>query len=80
MSETTNPSVVAQPVRLLRIEDVADRLLVSVKTVRRLVSSGQLEAVRIGGAVRFTDGAVERFIASVSTYRGKRRKANESRA
>lgn len=52
--------------RLLRFDDVADRLSVSPKTVRRLVAAGQLEAVQIGAAVRFSEAAVERFISSAS--------------
>jgi excisionase family DNA binding protein len=37
---------------LLTVEQVAGRLTVSERTVRRLISSGQLKTVRIGRAVR----------------------------
>jgi len=79
MSEA-GPSAVPQHRRLLRIEDVADRLAVSTKTVRRMVASGQLEAVHIGAAVRFTEAAVERFITSVSKHRAKLRNPDKTKA
>jgi len=37
---------------LLTVPEVADRLRVSVKTVRRRIESGELPAVRIGTGIR----------------------------
>jgi excisionase family DNA binding protein len=47
---------------LLRVRDVAERLSVSEPTVRRLVSSGELRRVRLGGSVRFRPQDVEALI------------------
>ena len=66
--------------RLLRVEDVADRLAVSLKTIRRLVASGRLEAVHIGAAVRFTAAELERFITAASRRRSKPVNSNSSKA
>jgi excisionase family DNA binding protein len=53
---------VAEPQRhvgaLLPYEEVASRLKVSEKTVRRLVEAGELERVRIGSSVRITPESV----------------------
>jgi excisionase family DNA binding protein len=49
---------------LLSIADVSKLLAVSVITVRRKVSSGELPCVRLtkGGPLRFTLADIERFI------------------
>lgn len=49
---------------LLEIKEVAKLLAVSVITVRRKVSAGELPCVRLtkGGPLRFTLADVERFI------------------
>jgi len=49
---------------LLSIAEVSKLLAVSVITVRRKVSSGELPCVRLtkGGPLRFTQADVERFI------------------
>jgi excisionase family DNA binding protein len=41
-----------QDAPLLSVPEVAERLAVSSSTVRRLIASGSLPAVRIGGQVR----------------------------
>jgi excisionase family DNA binding protein len=46
------------PPRLLTTADVATRLQVSVKTVRRLISVGSLATLRIGRSVRVTEEAL----------------------
>lgn len=50
------------PGKLLRREDVADYLGVSLRFVDELVSRGELVPVRIGRNVRFHPGAVEAFV------------------
>jgi excisionase family DNA binding protein len=49
--------------RLLTVADVAAALNVSTKTVRRLISSGRVESVRVGRSVRVSVEALERFLA-----------------
>jgi excisionase family DNA binding protein len=49
--------------RLLRIEDVADRLAVSRSMAWKLVSIGELRSLRIGRAVRVRPEDLETYIA-----------------
>jgi len=49
---------------LLPISDTADWLGVSRQTVRRLVASGLLPVVRVGGQLRFEPDAIEAYIAA----------------
>ena len=49
--------------RLVSIGDAADALTVSTRTVRRYISDGQLEAVRLGRkTLRSKVDSIERFI------------------
>lgn len=53
--------------RLLRVDDVAERLQCSTKSVRRSISNGDLEAVRIGPAgrsIRVTEQAFAVYLAT----------------
>jgi excisionase family DNA binding protein len=50
--------------RLLRIEDVADRLAVSRSMAWKLVTYGQLPSVRIGRAVRVRPVDLEAYVAN----------------
>jgi excisionase family DNA binding protein len=43
-------------IRFLTITEVAERLHVSVRTVRRWIDAGDLVAHRIGGIVRIAEG------------------------
>lgn len=47
---------------LLRARDVAERLSISASAVYRLAETGELPCVRIGGAVRFEQADVDRYI------------------
>ncbi len=49
--------------RLLRIEDIADRLAVSRSMAWKLVTYGQIPSVRIGRAVRVRPADLEAYIA-----------------
>ena len=51
-----------RPERLLRINDVADRLAVSRDTVYRLVRSGELVALRVGERLRFRVSDLEDYL------------------
>lgn len=51
------------PARLLRIEEVADRLSVSRSMAWKLIAYGQVRSVRIGRAVRVRPADLEAYIA-----------------
>lgn len=47
---------------LLTVAEVATYLQVSIRTVRRLIASGELEVVRIGRAVRVSEEALNTLL------------------
>jgi excisionase family DNA binding protein len=47
----------------LTIEEVADRLRMHQRTIRRLIKSGKLRAHRIGGCIRINVEDLAAFIA-----------------
>lgn len=55
--------------KLLTKAQVAKRLHVSVRSVERLVSSGELQALKVGGSTRFDPRDV---VAYVDGLRGER--------
>ncbi len=57
--------------RLLTVKEVAERLHVHPITVRRLIASGRLPAVRIGRAVRVREAAVAKMTAEGRRVAGK---------
>jgi excisionase family DNA binding protein len=46
------------------IAEVADRLKISPRSVHRLIERGELERHRFGTAVRISEGALQRYLAS----------------
>lgn len=48
--------------QLLTLQQVADRLQVSMSTVRRLVAAGKLKAVRIGRNLRVRPEDLSKYI------------------
>ena len=48
--------------RLLTIEEAADRLIVHPNTVRRLIKTGQLKAVKVGRLYRVLEKDLLEFI------------------
>ena len=48
--------------RLLRIEDVADRLAVSRSMAWKLLATGELRSIRIGRAVRVRPADLEAYL------------------
>jgi excisionase family DNA binding protein len=60
MSAPSPPPTLANP--LLTASEVAVILHVSLRTVRRLITSNELEAVRIGRSVRVQDSVLQAFI------------------
>jgi excisionase family DNA binding protein len=45
------------------VEEVAEFLKVSEATVRRLIKTGQLEAVPVGNQYRITQEALDKFLS-----------------
>ncbi len=52
--------------RLLRIEDIADRLAVSRSMAWKLVAHGQLRSLRIGRSVRVRQADLEAYITAAA--------------
>lgn len=48
-------------------QDVADRLGVSIFTIRRYIQSGKLEAIKLDGGYRVHRAALDAFLAERST-------------
>ena len=55
------PADISRPA-ILTIAEAAALMRISVRTVRRLVATGELSAVRIGRCIRFRRADVERFL------------------
>ena len=53
--------------KLLTVADLCAFLQVSRSTVNRLVSDGKIPVVKIGGSIRFSPAAVERFVRCAET-------------
>jgi excisionase family DNA binding protein len=49
--------------RLLNKREAAERLAVSVRTLDRMRSTGEIQATRVRGTVRFHPAVIERYIA-----------------
>lgn len=57
--------------QLLTLQQVADRLQVSISTVRRLIDAGELRTVRIGRNLRVRPEDLRAYIdANVETRKG----------
>jgi excisionase family DNA binding protein len=52
------------PARMLKLREVSDYLNVTPATVRRLVKSGQLQAIRVGRDMRFEVRVVDQWVAA----------------
>ena len=64
-SRTTGTGTRGRPVtKLFTIEEVAETLNVSSRTVRRLIESGALPVHRLGRLVRIADGDLATFLAA----------------
>lgn len=73
MAEAKHANVVDQAgpsgPRLLRVDDVADRLAISRSMAWKLVSSGEMRSVRIGRAVRVRPSDLESYITDPARER-----------
>lgn len=59
----------ATPNRLLTVPEVAQRLVLSSKQVRRLIAGRDLPHIRIGTRVRITQEDLENYIARMRQAR-----------
>jgi excisionase family DNA binding protein len=50
--------------RLLKLQDVAAHLQLSVRTIRRMIAGGRLPVVRLGRSIRVRRCDLEAFVAS----------------
>lgn len=57
----------------LRIEQAAERLGVSTKTVRRLISAGDIPAIKVATCVRIDPADLDRYVAAHRYERGAKR-------
>ena len=64
MVTRTPRSLLADPSRLYRLSEVAERLQVSRKTVRRWIDAGDLVAHRFGRQLRISEADLQTFIRS----------------
>jgi excisionase family DNA binding protein len=55
---------VSDPVHLLTIPQVAERLALSRRSVEKLIHDGELRTVRFGRSVRVTEAAVAQLVAA----------------
>ena len=55
------------PNRLLKPQEAADRLTVSLSTLRRLIKDGRLPVVRVGHAIRIRPADLEAFVTPTAT-------------
>jgi excisionase family DNA binding protein len=59
------PTMLGRPVSKLRtIDDTAEILNVSTRTVRRLIDSGALSVHRFGRLIRISDEAIRELLAA----------------
>ena len=57
--------------RMLTLREVSDYLNVNPATVRRLVRTGQLRAIRVGRDMRFEVRVVDQWVAGGGTLPGQ---------
>jgi excisionase family DNA binding protein len=57
--------------RMLTLREVSDYLNVNPATVRRLVRSGQIRAIRVGRDLRFEVRVVDQWVAGGGTLPGQ---------
>ena len=62
MRKPSEPASTVRPERLLTPQQVAERLQLSLRTVRRLIADGKLRVFRLGRAVRIAEADLEQFL------------------
>lgn len=63
---------------LISIPTAAHRLDLCVKSVRRLIASGELPTVKIGRSIRIPSAALEQFVERKTTWRSGVKVSNGS--
>jgi excisionase family DNA binding protein len=53
----------------LTLQQAAERLGVSVDTVRRRIADGQLRAAKHGRVIRISESEIQRFLRAARTWR-----------
>lgn len=53
--------------RLLTARDVADKLQISIRTVRRLIASGKIDVMRVGPLIRISPEALEAYLSEAAS-------------
>jgi excisionase family DNA binding protein len=64
--------------RMLTLREVSDYLNVNPATVRRLVRTGQLRAIRVGRDMRFEVRVVDQWVAAGGTLPGQSKPSNKT--
>ena len=64
--------------RMLTLREVSAHLNVNPATVRRLVKSGQLRAIRVGRDMRFEVRVVGQWVAGAATFPARRNPRRKS--
>ena len=57
------PMSSSRPIRLLTISEAAEYLAISERSIKRLITRGDLPCIRVGSALRFAFADLEAFIA-----------------
>ena len=70
LASTQNGKSATTPANLFTVHEAAERLSVSVRTVYRLIESGELQHTKIGTSVRIKPAALERYLAHQSRSSG----------
>ena len=63
--------------KLYTIGEVAESLRVSKPSIYRLMSSGQLKSIKIGGRTLFKESEIERFIDSLGQANTAKKKGKK---
>ena len=66
-------TVATDPSALLTIDDVAARLRVNERSVRRYIAAGDLEAIHLGRAVRVAPAALDAYLSDLPRAQERRR-------
>lgn len=65
MTKPNSPYIKSAPVpRLMRLDEVAEVLGVSMKTIRRRIEAGELPVIRDGRLVRVHPNDLDRYVAA----------------
>jgi excisionase family DNA binding protein len=64
MSSTSSAPATGSHRPLLKVADVARRLNVSTRSIRRMITDGRLPVVRLGGAIRIRPEVVDELVAN----------------